>query len=82
MAAYLSLSTSSSKLQSSEEAHIPHPSLMWDALLYMCCFYWLMNKAVLVSGLVEKSQAGNQNRDKEGVGRVKETPYIAEGEGH
>ena len=24
--------------------------LMWDVLLYMCCFYWLMNKTVLANG--------------------------------
>ena len=28
-------------------------TLMWVALLYMCCFYWLMNKAVLANGLAE-----------------------------
>ena len=33
-------------------------SQMWDVLLYMCSFYWLMNKAVLTNGLTEKSQAG------------------------
>ena len=27
--------------------------LMWDVLLYLCCFYWLMNKAVLANGLAE-----------------------------
>ena len=25
------------------EKHFPKRSLMWDVLLYMCCFYWLMN---------------------------------------
>lgn len=32
---------------------------MWDVLLYMCCFYLLMNKAVLTNDLVEQSQTGN-----------------------
>ena len=34
------------------------------ALLYICCFYWLMNKTVLASGLAEQSQVGNLNRDR------------------
>ena len=25
----------------------------WDVLLYMCFFYWLMNKVVSANGLVE-----------------------------
>ncbi len=29
---------------------------MWDVLLYMCCFYWLMNKAVLANGLESKAR--------------------------
>lgn len=37
--------------------------VMWAVLLYLCCSYWLMNKAVLASGLAEGSQAGNLNRD-------------------
>ena len=37
--------------------------MMWDILLYICCFYWLMNKAVLVNGLAEQSQMENPNRD-------------------
>lgn len=31
---------------------------MWDVLLYICCFYWLMNKAALVYIRAEYSQAG------------------------
>ena len=27
--------------------------VVWEVLLYMCCFYWLKNKAVLASGLAE-----------------------------
>ena len=38
---------------------------MWDVFMYMCCFYWLMNKAVLPNDLAEHSQAGNLNRDIE-----------------
>ena len=25
--------------------------VIWNVLLYMCCFYWLMNKAVWANGL-------------------------------
>ena len=32
-------------------------------LLYMCCFYWIMNKAVLANGLAESSHMGNTNRN-------------------
>ena len=32
--------------------------MMWDVLLYMRCFYWLMNKATLNYGRAEYSQAG------------------------
>ena len=45
--------------------NIIDPFLMWDVLLYMCCFYSLMNKAISANGLVEWSQAGNLNRDIE-----------------
>ena len=27
--------------------------LMWDVLLYVCCFYWLMNKTALNNGLAD-----------------------------
>ena len=27
-----------------------HHQMMWEVLLYMCSFYWLMNKAVSVNG--------------------------------
>ena len=27
--------------------------MMWDVILHMCCFYWIINKAVLVNGLAE-----------------------------
>ena len=30
---------------------------VWDAILYLCCFYWLMNKAALAYGRAEYSQA-------------------------
>ena len=30
-----------------------HKYLMWDVLLYMCCFYKIMNTAVSVNGLAE-----------------------------
>ena len=36
---------------------------MLDVLLYMCCFYWLMNKVVLANSLAEQSQEGNLNKD-------------------
>ena len=39
--------------------------MMWDVPLYMCCFYWLMNKTVWANGLAEKSQVGYQNRGRE-----------------
>ena len=32
--------------------------LKWNVLLYMCCFYWLMNKAALAYGRAEYSQPG------------------------
>ena len=46
---------------------------MWEVLLYMCCFYWLIRKLLLANGLTEYSQAG---RDiyREKVGRVREQP--------
>lgn len=39
--------------------------VMWDVLLYMSCFYWLINKIFLANGLVKQSQAGNPNRYNE-----------------
>ena len=38
---------------------------MCDVLQYMCCFYWLMNKAVWINGLAEYSHTGKQIRDRE-----------------
>ena len=47
-----------------------------DVLLYMCCFYWIMNKTVLANDLPEQSQVGNsEQRYVEKVGRVKEMTY-------
>lgn len=31
------------------------PILIWDNFLYMCCFYWIINKAVLANGFSSKS---------------------------
>ena len=45
----------------------------------MCCFYWLMNKAVLAYDRAEYSQLGNPNRYREKAGEVKETPRAAGG---
>ena len=38
---------------------------MWDILLYMCCFYWLMNKAVLAYSRAEYSQTGREKEQAE-----------------
>ena len=32
--------------------------VMWEVLLNMCCFYWLINKAALAYSRAEHSQAG------------------------
>ena len=39
---------------------------MWAVLLYMCFFYWLMNKAALAYGRAEYNQA-RRDRDREQV---------------
>ena len=39
--------------------------MMYNVILYVCCSYWLMNKAVLANNLPEKSQGKNLNRDRE-----------------
>ena len=39
--------------------------LVWEVLLSMCCFYWLMNELLLTNGLTEYSQ------DERDIERVK-----------
>ena len=39
--------------KTSQMAFVFSYPLIWDVLLYMCCFYWLMNKAVSANGLAE-----------------------------
>ena len=43
----------------------------------MCCFLWLMNKAVLAYDRAEYSQLENPNRYREKEGEIKETPRAA-----
>lgn len=51
--------------------------LMWGALLYRFCFYWLVNKATSAYGREEHNHNG---RDIERVDRVKEISYSCEGD--
>lgn len=48
--------------------------LMWDLLLYICCFYGLMSTVVWANGLAEYSQAENLNTDIERVSSIRNMP--------
>ena len=39
--------------------------MMWDVLLYICCFYWLINKAISANGLTVKSGMKSEQRDRD-----------------
>ena len=46
-------------------------------MLYLCCFYWLMNKAISVNGLAEQNPEGNPNRDTERIYRESRRRRVA-----
>ena len=41
--------------------------LVWEVLLYICCFYWLMNKAASGQSISEVSEVRNPKRNAEWV---------------